>query len=104
MEQATSVNVPFTVANVMKCVCTKCPVQTGSQCVRAQMAEMKAALMKSTLERQDIPGLYCSTDTATCQDIDTSQPCICGSCPVFGKYELATRQPMGYYCRDGLAR
>ena len=103
-EQTGSSKVPFVGTNVAKCVCPKCPVQAKSQCVSGKLATIKDALSKSPLKREDIPGLYCSTGKATCQDLNPSQSCICASCPVFAEFKLSSGKPVGYYCRDGSAR
>jgi len=88
----------------MKCVCTKCPVQDGSQCVKDKLAMAPAAFMKQPLNGTDIPGMYCSTGKATCTDINTAKTCICGTCPLWAEYSLVKGTPKGYYCRDGATR
>ena len=95
---------PFNAANVMKCFCTRCPVQANSSCVKGKMAKMKEAMMKNPLQREDIPGMYCTTGTATCQDLDTKQMCMCTACPIWAEYKLASGKPMGYFCRDGASK
>jgi hypothetical protein len=104
MNQTASTKVPFTTTNVGTCLCPKCPVQAKSQCVSGKLTTIGQALSKSPLNREEIPGLYCSTGTATCKDLDPTQSCICGNCGVFSQYSLATGTPAGYYCRDGFAR
>jgi hypothetical protein len=100
--------VPFTVENIKKCICTDCPVQNTSRCVKEKMEKTKEMMgsMESGLmpKPEDIPGLYCATGVATCKDIDTSQMCICGDCPLWEKYDLASGELLGYYCRDGKAK
>ena len=97
--------VPFTVANVNKCICVQCPVQTASQCIRDKKDRMKGTLARiesGTLpEPDDLPGLYCATGVAACEDIDTTQMCICGDCPLWDEYTLLSGKPLGYYCRKG---
>lgn len=102
MEKAAT-KVPFTTAEVGSCLCPKCPVQAASACVKDKASSVQSALKKKHLQRADIPGLYCSTGTATCGDLDPSKSCICGICPVFNRYRLANGKPEGYYCRDGNA-
>ncbi len=97
-------NIPFTAAYINYCLCPQCPVQSSSPCVDSKMSRIKEALKSDRLKSEDIPELYCATGIAACQDINTSQPCICGGCPVFGQYQLASKQPVGYYCRDGSAK
>ncbi len=104
MNQTFSTKIPFSTANVSKCVCPKCPVQSKSKCISGKLAKIKEALAKSPMNREEIPGIYCSTGMATCSDIDAKQPCICGSCAVFSEYNLSTAKPAGYYCRDGMVK
>jgi len=79
MEPSISTITPFTASNVKKCICGSCPVQMNSQCIKEKHAAVKESLKKNPLQAVDIPG------------------------PVFTDYQLATHQPMGYYCRDGMA-
>lgn len=104
MAHAVSVKVPFQTTNVTKCMCPKCPVQSKSKCASGKLSTLKDALKNNPLKREDIPTVYCSTGKADCRDLDTKQPCICGSCAVFDHYKLAGFQPVGYYCRDGNAK
>lgn len=104
MRQTAGISIPFTGASVGKCMCPKCPVQGKSQCVAGKVAGIKDALKSNPLRRADIPGVYCSTGTATCTDLNPKQSCICGTCAIYGQYKLASGQPGGYFCRDGSAR
>ncbi len=104
MNQAISTKVSFTGPNVGKCMCPKCTVQSKSQCVSSKLTSIKDALAKIPLSRQDIPGVYCSTGTATCKDLDQKQSCICGSCAIFGEFNLGAGIPAAYFCRDGFAK
>jgi hypothetical protein len=99
-----SSKLPFNVENVSRCLCPTCPVQEKSACVSGKLATIKAALAKTPLVRDEIPGVYCSTGMATCKDLDPQQACLCGGCAIFGEYKLASGTPAGYYCRDGFAR
>ncbi len=103
MAQKTNPKVPFVTGSVSRCMCPKCPVQGKSECVKGKLATISSALKADPLKREDIPGVYCSTGTATCRDLDPKQTCMCGSCPVFAEYKLAGFKPVGYYCRDGSA-
>jgi len=98
------ISVPFVAANVTRCLCPKCPVQKASVCVTGKMSKIGDALKVNPLKRADIPGVYCASGTATCEDINTNQSCQCGSCAVFAEFKLAGGKPVGYYCRDGSAR
>jgi len=104
MAQVRSSKVPFDTGNVGSCMCPKCPVQDASKCVKGKIGGINKALGKNPLKREDIPGLYCSTGTATCRDLDPSKSCICGGCPIFSKYNLAGGTPAGYHCRDGSSK
>jgi hypothetical protein len=103
MVQQTGLKVPFEVANVRKCICPSCPVQSKSACVAGLKEKLNVALVKNPLQHNDIPRLYCGTGKATCTDLDLKQSCICGGCPVFSQYKLATGRPVEYYCKDGAA-
>ena len=100
----TGAKVPFIVENVTRCMCPGCPVQSASQCVSGKMLGIEDVLKSNPLKREDVPGDYCSTGTATCQDIDISQACSCFDCPVYSEYQLASGQPTCYFCKDGNAR
>ena len=104
MNQATGSKVDFTAENVGKCQCPKCPVQSKSKCVSEKLGTISHGLSKSPLLREDIPGVYCSTGKATCQDLDPTQSCMCGGCSVFKESNLAAGKPAGYYCRDGYSK
>ncbi len=103
-KQAAGTKVSFVKDNVAKCVCPKCPVQAKSKCVADKVAVITQALGKSPLKREDIPGLYCASGTATCKDLDPKQACICATCPVWAELKLASGKPQGYFCRDGAAK
>lgn len=100
--------VQFTMDNIKKCICERCPVQAKSECVRKKMEMAKKMMNNPKMsdmmpKTADIPGLYCSGGIAFCKDIDTKQMCICGSCPVWEEYNLSKGKPLNYYCRDGRA-
>jgi hypothetical protein len=104
MDQTMGSKVTFDSGNVGKCLCPRCPVQSGSQCVSGKLGTISQALAKSPLVREDIPGVYCSAGKATCQDLDPGKSCICGDCVVFSEHSLSKGTPVGYYCRDGYAK
>ena len=81
--------VPFTKANVSRCLCARCPVQAESACVAALVKKMPPALKQSSLVAADIPREYCATDKSGCKDLEGKKSCICGGCPVYGQYGLA---------------
>ena len=98
------ISIPFVETNINKCICPQCPVQQASHCVSSKFLELKDTLSKHPLNREDIPGVYCSAGTASCTDIQTGQDCICGKCVIFTGYKLFNYQPRGHYCRDGNAK
>ena len=100
----TSISIPFISTNATKCLCLRCSLQLTSICVNAKVTELKQSLDKHPLMREDILGVYCATGTATCEDINKEQDCICGRCVVFPEYKLFNLQPIGHYCRDGRAK
>ena len=100
----TQTAVPFIKANVARCMCRQCPVQGKSNCVNGKLARLKDALSQSPLKREDIPQVYCGTGTAFCTDLDFNKTCICGSCPVFAEFRLASGKPIGKYCQQGMAK
>ncbi len=97
-------NVPFTRPNAKQCICWKCPVQAESACIKANAEKMGEVMSTKFFEPRIVPGLYCSSGVASCKDIKTERPCLCGACPVYAKYELAARQPRDHYCGSGAAR
>ena len=93
--------IPFNKANVSKCRCPGCSVQTVSAGVSEKMMAIKKALEQTVLQRKDIPGLYCVTGSATCQDIDTTLKCICGTCVVAAEHGLSQGNRVDHCCRAG---
>jgi hypothetical protein len=104
MAAPKSPRVPFTVENIKKCVCGKCPVQANSKCSKTKMADIGEALGHTPLQADAIPGAYCASGKAACADLDFSKMCMCMACPLWEQYSLGTTTPMGYYCRDGKAK
>ena len=95
--------VPFTQENTQRCLCPRCQVQAKSSCVAEKKAGLEVALSHNPLVREDIPGQYCGTGTATCDDINPSRPCSCFDCQVYEQYSLAQGKPNCYYCMNGSA-
>lgn len=104
MNPAAAPKVPFTMENIKKCVCTKCPVQANSKCAKDKMAMMSGSPMNMMPPPAAVPGMYCSTGKAACTDLDFSKMCMCGACPLWAEYSLSAGMPMGYFCRDGQAK
>jgi hypothetical protein len=102
----TEVKIPFVTAYVAKCVCSKCPVQAKSQCVKDLLTNMGTNVCKdkTPLKHEEIPGLYCGTGTATCSGLNPKEACICGTCDVFAEFKLGNLRSVGYYCANGKSR
>lgn len=101
--------VPLSMDTLKKCICPQCPVQTSSECSKKKMEKAKEMMASMKGEPkvpapEDIAGMYCSTGIAACDDLDFSQMCICGSCPLWDEFNLPSLEPKGYYCRDGVAK
>ena len=74
--------------------------------MKAMSEEMNKNVPKESYETmapkpEDFPGPYCANGVAICKDFDFTKPCICSSCQIFNKYNLAKAKPNLYFCRDG---
>ena len=96
--------VPFTRLNAKNCICWLCPVQRDSACMGTNARKMGEVLTTKFFEPEVMPGLYCSTGFAACQDIDVSRSCICQGCEVKATFQLGMGQPPDHYCERGAAR
>jgi hypothetical protein len=109
MGTTTEVIVPFTVSNIEKCMCSKCPVQAGSSCAQEQIGNLKNEMSNvhvpgnAAPEPQKVPGVYCSSGEATCTDLDPNEECMCKTCEVWAGYCLERGTPMMYFCNNGKA-
>jgi Protein of unknown function (DUF2769) len=107
MSTDENAKVPDTVANIMKCMCSKCPVQTDSACVKEKldnlMKKLESVREGDVPEPKDVPGVYCSTGKATCQDLNSKKQCICNTCSVWKEYNLRNFDPSMYFCQKGKA-
>jgi hypothetical protein len=112
--EAQMKTVPYNVDTIMKCQCTSCPVQHESSCVMGKVQAMSGMMEKMRTmmmpgeqgmsdmmlpSAEDMPGLYCSTGTATCGDLDYSMGCICMTCQVYLDNVLDNSK----YCSKGSA-
>lgn len=104
MNQSTGNKIPFTRENAKKCICWQCPVQKDSQCIKSNEEKMGEVMTTRFFEPQIVPGLYCSSGTASCKDIDTNRQCICGGCEVYNSFRLSNNEIKGQYCKNGSAR
>ena len=82
-EMGTSgeVKVPYAITNIERCMCPQCPVQADSVCTLDKIGnlknEMKSLGKDEVPEPHKVPGIYCSSGTATCSDLDPNKDCIC---------------------------
>jgi hypothetical protein len=124
--------VPTNSETIAKCMCMKCPVQIASACsigknqkllqnnqlapkglsARATSTLSGAMSMQANPPNQtaqvpraeDLPGVYCSTGQARCNDLDMHKTCICPSCQVYKDYNLASAKPTEHYCFNDKAQ
>ncbi len=74
--------------------------------MKAMGEEMNKNVPKESYETmapkpEEFPGPYCAIGVATCKDFDFTKVCMCSSCQIFNKYNLAKAKPSLYFCRDG---
>lgn len=104
---STTFKVPYTSANIKKCRCSECPVQADSQCAQDKLKSSKQKMENMPAGEvpppEDVPGIYCSTGKATCQDLDPDKQCICGTCEVWKEYGLKDSDPNNHFCHNGRA-
>lgn len=87
--------VEYTAENVAKCWCGQCPVQKSSQCAKDTYAEAEKVISSGGMpERGTLPGLYCASGKATCDDIEPVERCLCAQCLVYGEHSLLAN----HYC------
>lgn len=99
--------VPYSRENINRCRCPQCPVQADSKCVVDKLESSKRAMEKMPAGEvpnpEDVPGIYCSTGNARCQDLNPDRQCICNSCDVWKEYVLEKGTPSQYFCQNGRA-
>lgn len=99
--------VPYTLPNIQRCMCPQCPVQARDECVREKVNDLPNVVQSSgrgeTPDPDKIPGIYCSTGSAKCVNLDPNQQCICKTCAVWAEYGLENTGPMMYFCNIGRA-
>lgn len=84
--------VAYTWENVDKCWCGQCPVQSQSDCAKGKYEEAKDAEEMPPVG--ELPGLYCATGKATCDDINGVARCYCAECLVWAENGLSAN----HYC------
>jgi hypothetical protein len=107
MNTSEDSKVPYIVENIKKCICPKCPVQTNSKCATDKLKNLVKGLESAregeVPEPQNVPGIYCSTGKATCQDLNLKEQCICYTCAVWREYDLQNVRLGMYFCLKGKA-
>lgn len=98
------VEVEFTRDNIIRCLCKKCAVQVGSQCVKNKLGLMLLITQQDLdspmmMEPDKVPGLYCATGKATCKDINTKRVCKCVECPIWNEKSLKYNETSSYFCK-----
>lgn len=87
--------VEYSVENVSKCWCGQCPVQKDSSCAKQAYEESSGQIDQGTMPPPErLPGLYCATGTATCEDLKPTERCLCPQCLVWGENDLRAN----HYC------
>ena len=100
--------IDFSMENINKCLCSECPVQIDSQCVKDKQKIMLLITQQDLdspmrMDETRVPGVYCSTGKADCKDIDTTKSCKCNKCPIWQEYNLQKYVIGRYFCSDGKA-
>ena len=93
--------VPFSVENIIACLCPDCPVQLPGLCASRQLKSAMDTLFSVDPTPEKTPALYCASVRASCEGLDFKQDCLCGGCEVFASYNLASFKLKLYFCRDG---
>ena len=96
--------IEFTRGNITKCLCPQCPVQAESECAQTKMKMLQESMRGMSPEPSDVPGVYCATGTATCNDLDPNKTCKCPNCEVFKENNLAQGEPGAYFCQNGAVK
>ncbi len=92
-------NVEYTMRNIERCHCGKCPVYKSSECAKAKNATITDW---TKLPPADvIEGIYCASAVgkSKCGDLNSKLACQCFSCPVYEECGLSE----GYFCIRGSA-
>ncbi len=107
MNKSEERKVTYTLSNIEKCMCSLCPVQADSKCAQDKLVSSKKAMEQiprgEVPNPEDIPGIYCSTGKATCQDLNPDKQCICNTCDVWKGYNLGEGKTSQYFCQNGRA-
>jgi hypothetical protein len=100
--------IEFTMENLKKCICPTCPVQADSACAEEKLMKMQEIMQemedKLMSNPEMVPALYCASGKTSCKDLDFDQICQCNYCGVWKENDLENGEPMGFFCRDGIAK
>lgn len=106
-ERDTYFEVPYARENINKCRCPQCPVQFDSKCAQDKLESSEKAMEKMSGEKvpnsEEVPGVYCSTGKAVCEDLILDRRCVCYTCDVWKEYDLGEGRPSQYFCQNGKA-
>jgi hypothetical protein len=58
----------------------------------------------SIIEPEEVPKMYCATGKTKCNDLYFHEECQCPKCPIWEENNLASGEPMNYFCKDGEAK
>ena len=101
------VKVSYDVSNIEKCKCPQCPVQSDSACTLDKIGNLKNEMKNlgegEAPETQKVPGVYCSSGIATCNDLDPNKDCSCKTCSVWEEHCLEHADTIMYFCNNGRA-
>ena len=100
----TETQIEFTRENITRCLCPQCPVQAESECAQTKMKMLQESMRGMSPEPSDVPGMYCTTGTAACNDLDPAKMCNCPNCEVFKENKLAQKEPGAYFCQKGATK
>jgi hypothetical protein len=54
--------------------------------------------------KEELPGVYCSSGRASCNDISMNKNCICPTCQVYKDFSLSNASPVEHYCFNDKAQ
>ncbi len=107
IDTSGEVKVPYAVTNIERCMCPQCLVQADSVCTLDKIGnlknEMKSLGKDEVPKSPQVPGVYCSSGTATCSDLDPNRNCICKTCSVWEENCLEHANTIMYFCNNGKA-
>lgn len=93
--------IDFDRKNMIRCLCTMCPVQKDSICVQNKNKMLQISMKGMNPEPEDFPGMYCINGKAVCDDLDIYKKCNCINCEVWKENELELKGPRTKYCQNG---